>query len=238
MNILDYCNIHDGKVSFSREQASAFAKSVAGDFNPIHDIDARRFCVPGDLLFSIMLSRYGVAKSTFVEFEGMVGDGVELVLPENVRDRVALADANNREYLRISYSHPPELRDEFVASLVNSYVKFSGLTFPDILVDLMRTENVMINPSRPLVIYKEMSVELTTLEADQLTVEFDGASMHSDGKKGEAKLNFSLLSDSTLVGRGHKTMVLGGLRPYEQSAIDNIVLRYNQAKSEFSADPA
>ena len=38
--------------SFTRKQASDFAKQVASDFNPIHDEDAKRFCVPGDLLFS------------------------------------------------------------------------------------------------------------------------------------------------------------------------------------------
>ena len=45
----------EGKVSVTREQASRFAKSIADDCNPLHDIDAKRFCVPGDLLFSMVL---------------------------------------------------------------------------------------------------------------------------------------------------------------------------------------
>ena len=43
-------------LTVSPQQASDFAKGIATDFNPIHDPDAKRFCVPGDLLFSLILS--------------------------------------------------------------------------------------------------------------------------------------------------------------------------------------
>ena len=39
------------EVRVSRQQASDFAKNIADDFNPIHDVQTKRFCVPGDLLF-------------------------------------------------------------------------------------------------------------------------------------------------------------------------------------------
>ena len=45
-------------VVISAEQASRFAKSVAGDYNPIHNPDARCFCVPGDLLFTQIVLRH------------------------------------------------------------------------------------------------------------------------------------------------------------------------------------
>ena len=48
-----------GCYEVSAEQGSRFAKEVAGDFNPIHDHDSKRFCVPGDLLFAIALSDFG-----------------------------------------------------------------------------------------------------------------------------------------------------------------------------------
>ena len=51
----------DERISFSEQQASDFAKGVAGDFNPIHDPGAKRFCVPGDLLFAVLLHRFGIA---------------------------------------------------------------------------------------------------------------------------------------------------------------------------------
>jgi len=238
LNILNYCTINDSRVSFTRAQASQFAKLIAGDFNPIHDVDARRFCVPGDLLFMLMLMRYGVADSTLVEFKGMVGDGTELALPESIVDNFTLADSKNREYLKISYSHQPQFNSEFAGALATAYVQFSGQTFPDILVDLMRTENVMINPNRPLVIYKQMSVELTAFKSENLALKFDGASMNTDGKKGQAQLNFILKAGEEVIGRGQKIMLLGGLRPYDQNAIDGIVETYNAAKAAFQMSTA
>jgi len=51
MFIEQYCPIDSEKISFTRQQASDFAKQVADDFNPLHNVEAKRFCVPGDLLF-------------------------------------------------------------------------------------------------------------------------------------------------------------------------------------------
>ena len=56
-------SVQDGHVVISALQASQFAKEIAGDFNPIHDPDARRFCVPGDLLFAIVLARFGLSEN-------------------------------------------------------------------------------------------------------------------------------------------------------------------------------
>jgi len=70
----------------TREQASQFAKSVAGDFNPIHDPDARRFCVPGDLLFSLLLNRIGLSRHISVEFTGMVDEKHTLQLEHTDTD--------------------------------------------------------------------------------------------------------------------------------------------------------
>lgn len=60
--------IQDGCVHISASQASQFAKEVAGDFNPIHDPDARRFCVPGDLLFAVVVSRFGLSRHMTFQF--------------------------------------------------------------------------------------------------------------------------------------------------------------------------
>ncbi|MEX2365607.1 MAG: DUF3581 family protein, partial [Pseudohongiellaceae bacterium] len=70
----------DNTISISAEQGSAFAKEIAGDFNPIHNIGAKRFVVPGDLLFALVLNRYGLSKSMSVRFSGMVGPDRELIL--------------------------------------------------------------------------------------------------------------------------------------------------------------
>ncbi|MEO1880948.1 MAG: DUF3581 family protein, partial [Methylococcales bacterium] len=63
----------DDCVAITAEQGSLFAKEVAGDFNPIHDVDSKRFCVPGDLLFAIVLEKYGLSKTMNFTFTGMLG---------------------------------------------------------------------------------------------------------------------------------------------------------------------
>ena len=82
MNLEKYYTLDGSRLSFTRQQASDFAKSVAGDFNPIHDIDSKRFCVPGDLLFSIIVHHYGLRQIMGISFSGMVGDDTTLILPE------------------------------------------------------------------------------------------------------------------------------------------------------------
>ena len=60
MFIKKYCPIDNDKITFTRQQGSDFAKQVADDFNPLHNIDAKRFCVPGALLFSIVIAKSGL----------------------------------------------------------------------------------------------------------------------------------------------------------------------------------
>jgi hypothetical protein len=55
MFLKNFYSIHESDISIVAEQASMFAKEVAHDFNPLNDVEAKRFCVPGDLLFSMAL---------------------------------------------------------------------------------------------------------------------------------------------------------------------------------------
>lgn len=232
MNISDYYTVNDSILSFTRPQASTFAKQVAGDFNPIHDIEARRFCVPGDLLFAVVLHRYGLAPKTTVSFDGMVGDESQIILPPAAGLSLRLEDASDRQYLNVEYSEPPVNNPDFIAALTQLYVAFSGQTFPDILVTLMKQENVMINPARPLVIYRDMQVELSQLDGGSLGLSLDQTRLEVDGKKGLAVLDFVITSDDSIIGRGQKTMVLVGLREYDQEAIDGIVTEYMARKQQ------
>ena len=103
MFIDQFYQLNNGKIGFTREQGSNFAKQVADDFNPIHDIDARRFCIPGDLLFSIVLARYGLSQHMEFRFTGMVVDGIELVLPE-AGPELEVIDSAGKQYLTIHRS--------------------------------------------------------------------------------------------------------------------------------------
>ncbi len=69
MFIDQYCTpLEDGRFSFTREQASRFAKQIANDYNPLHDVDNSRFCVPGDLLFAKIAMSEGLSADMKVVF--------------------------------------------------------------------------------------------------------------------------------------------------------------------------
>nr|MBX2883783.1 DUF3581 family protein [Granulosicoccus sp.] len=103
------------------------------------------------------------------------------------------------------------------------------------LVSLMQQENVMINPARPLVIYKSLRVELDQMEGLDIQLELDKTTLAVDGKKGEATLEFVLKSAGQIMGRGQKIMLLGGLRDYDQDAIDAIVDEYRRWQRAYHA---
>ena len=87
MNLEKFYSLEGSRLSFTRQQASDFAKSVAGDFNTIHDVDSKRFCIPGDLLFSVIIHHYGLRQTMGFSFSGMVSEDVTLILPAvNARD--------------------------------------------------------------------------------------------------------------------------------------------------------
>jgi hypothetical protein len=219
-------------LSISAEQGSGFAKTISNDFNPIHDVDSKRFCVPGDLLFGLVLERYGLSQQMRFEFSGMVSADTPLVLPESPGDQFEIADAREKTYLKVSRSGDQLQDQQVLESLIKNYVFFSGQNFPHILVPLMAEENVMINPQRPLVIYESMSLQLDTLELDQPSVELAGTSLEVDGKRGNAEFKFNLVDGGKIVGTGVKTLILSGLREYQQEAIDLMVATYldNQAR--------
>jgi hypothetical protein len=219
-------------VSISAEQGSGFAKTISNDFNPIHDIDSKRFCVPGDLLFALVLERYGLSQQMRFDFSGMVSADTPLVMPDSPADQFEIADAREKTYLKVSRAGDPLQDQQVLESLIKNYVFFSGQNFPHILVPLMAEKNVMINPQRPLVIYESMSLELETLALDQPSVELAGTSLEVDGKRGNAEFRFSLTDGGKIVGTGVKTLILSGLREYQQEAIDLMVATYldNQAR--------
>jgi len=253
MDISNYFNEDNGSVSFDEASASTFAKSVAGDFNPIHDPGSKRFCVPGDLLFSVLLHRYGVAKNTRVVFSGMLDADTRMILPKSIDAQVDIVDGRQRDLLSFFLDGLRFGNPDFIAALSEQYVKFSGQTFPDILVPLMNKANVMINPARPLVIYKDMSLAFNDAAsslfddqaahgklheageslAERLTLKLSDTDIKVDGRKGLVRLNFELQFDGTSIGRGEKNMVLSGLREFDEPAMQAIVDQYNQRRNQY-----
>jgi hypothetical protein len=224
----------EGLVCITPEQASRFAKGMAGDFNPLHDADASRFCVPGDLLFSLVLCRYGLSERMRFTFTGMVGAGVRLHFPEQAGEHLEISDENGKCYMRVQRQGRLSTDARLVERFARDYVAFSGHNFPHILVPLMAEQQVMISPDRPLVIYESMSFELERVDLAEPTLELAESKLEVQGRRGVASLNFRILCGGQ-VGSGSKKLLLSGLRPYEQAAIDDLVRRYNERSAAYGA---
>lgn len=223
-----------GQIVFTRQQASNFAKDIADDFNPLHDIDAKKFCVPGDLLFSLVLSRYGISQHMSFSFSGMVTDNTALNFPEK-SSTINIVDNNDKLYMTIKREGDNTVNPSLIDSLTTSYVSFSGKTFPHILIPLLEQQDVMINPARPMVIYESMLIALDRLDVDHIELALDQqrTSLETNGKRGKVCLAFNLLSGGEVIGRGEKHMVLSGLKPLDKPAADALIADYSQRKVDY-----
>ncbi|MFD2176659.1 DUF3581 family protein [Veronia pacifica] len=233
MQLENYYTTSDNKLQFSRQQASHFAKLVAGDFNPIHDEDAKRFCVPGDLLFSVLLSKVGISKEMRIEFNGMINDGTDLELQDTEDGHLNVVDDAGKLYLTLE-RRGETINDPRIAEKIAShYVRFSGKNFPYIMVPLMEEAGMMINPARPLVMYESMELKFDKLTFDNPEVVLSETSMDIDGKRGVVTLGFSIKDNGEVIGKGNKRMLCSGLRPFETDEINNLVTEFYQRKDAF-----
>ena len=236
MNLEKYYNLDGTRLSFTRQQASDFAKKVAGDFNPLHDVDATRFCVPGDLLFAVIIHHYGLRQVMGFSFSGMVSDVDVLILPEVEAREISIYDENDKKYLDVSTNGALSRDPRLIENLTLKYVEFSGHTFPHVLVPLMKQNNAMINTERPLVIYDHMRISLDTLDIDSVDLELTENVFRIYGKRGDVALNYNLLCNGEPVGKGQKKMVLSGLREYDQARIDELISLYNESRIRCAAE--
>ncbi len=215
---------------FSRQQASQFAKQVATDFNPIHDEDSKRFCVPGDLLFAFLLHKYGLSEQLSCSFNGMVGSDVPLHCQQQ-GDTVQILDQNDKSYLSLTQSGKVHHSCQFIGALIQDYVRFSGQNFPHILQPLMEQHQVMIHPQRPLVIYQSMALHFFRFSDNCPQLKLSGSSLEIEGKRGNVLLEFQLLDGDEVIGAGEKRMILSNLVPYDAVQMQGLVDIYNERKA-------
>jgi hypothetical protein len=100
----------------------------------------------------------------------------------------------------------------------------------------MKRNKVMINPTRPMIMYESMSIELDSLDFEDITLRLSSTTLAIEGKRGNACLSFDLVSQDKIIGHGKKFMLLSGLRDYCQETIDNIVMQYNNTKAQYLAE--
>jgi hypothetical protein len=217
--------------SVSCEQGSQFAKQICNDYNPIHDPDSKRFCVPGDLLFALTLNNYGLSEKMNFDFSGLVPADKLLVFPNSESAELVIKDEREKVYLKVVREGDNNPDPKAIEHLVRSYVAFSGHSFPYILVPLMEQHQVMINHNRPLVMYQSMSLYLEQLELDKPEVKLIKADMLVEGKRGNVTLHFAIKDGDKAVGRGEKKLVLSGLRDFDASAMDQLIKEYEARKT-------
>lgn len=216
--------------SFSRLQSCRFAKQVATDFNPIHDEDAKRFCVPGDLLFAYLLSHYGLNASISCHFAGMVSADVSLYCRETA-EQIQICDNNDKVYLTMQRSGALTQDLNIIEPLIKDYVQFSGQNFPHILQPLMQQQQVMINPLRPLVIYESMALHFNQLPTAAVHISLASSSLKVEGKRGSVLLKFTVSQQGQAIGAGEKRMILSNLQPYDKQIMQQMVDDYNKRKA-------
>ena len=225
--------VSDDKIIISAEQASRFAKEVAGDFNPIHDPDAKRFCVPGDLLFAITLSKYGLSQNMKVSFSGMVGRDLPIIMPAKNEEVLELKDENGKLYTTVEHSGEVTPNEDLISAFIRNYVEFSGQNFPFILVPLLDKHQVMFNPKRPLVIYESMSFNLDTLDIAQPNLELVDSTLEVNGKRGDVHFIFAIKDGDKIVGKGDKKLIVSGIQPFDKTLMDEVVANFNALKAAY-----
>jgi hypothetical protein len=223
----------DSGIRVSADQASHFAKDIAGDFNPIHDPDAKRFCVPGDLLFALVLSRYGVSQQMTFDFAGMVGRDIVLTFPDTDAEHFDIVGHMGKTYLKVSRSGEITKDPEIIEALIRNYVAFSGHNFPHVLMPMLEQKGVMINADRPLVIYESMSFDLKRVAVVNPKLEPAGSRFVVNGKRGDATLLFDFVSGVEVVGTGEKKLVVSGLKDYDADKAQEMIDLYETWKGSY-----
>ncbi|PCF97117.1 DUF3581 family protein [Vreelandella nigrificans] len=222
-------------VVISAEQASRFAKGVAGDYNPIHNPDARRFCVPGDLLFTLVLVKFGLSRQMEFRFTNMVGADTSLKFSEVENGDIHVLDDSGKCYLQVVRRGDVTHDEAAVEAFARCYVAFSGKNFPHYLKPLMEQHGVMFNPKRPLVIYDSMGFCLERLDGLAPDLALTRSSLDVQGKRAEALLEFSIKSAGESLGVGSKKLVVSGLCDYDAVEMAAIVDEFYRLKAAYEA---
>lgn len=218
-----YNNLTQEEITITPEQGSSFAKEVARDFNPIHDAESKRFCVPGDLLLALTLHKYGLHQKMSFDFQGMVGKNTHLVFPSNSANRLELKDTNDKTYLVSEFTGEVQQDKNIIESFIKEFVTLSGKGFQDGLVPLMHEQGIMINTKKPMVIYDSMEFSLDELNPQNLELRFTKNTLQHDNKRGTAILGLGIFDGEKQIGSGSKTMILSGLRPLVEEELQELI---------------
>jgi hypothetical protein len=232
MFLASFINESGAFLQVSRQQGSDFAKQWANDFNPLHDVDAKRFVVPGDLLFSLIAQKNGIHQQMKFSFSGMVSADTDFSI-EKENETTLKIESAGKACTEVEVSGPVLTDQNLIADICKEYVRFSGETFPHLLVPLMERENVMINPARPMVMYQSMVINLHEFNFIKPSLELAKQEITVEGKRGDVYIHFNVVSEGKVVGSGQKHLLLSGLRPFEAPAMEALINDYELTKSNY-----
>ncbi|WP_404364234.1 DUF3581 family protein [Marinobacter sp.] len=222
--------IQNGLIRISPAQASQFAREIAGDYNPIHNPDDRRFCVPGDLLFALVLGQYGLSQEMTFRFRNLLGGNVDLEFREEEDGTIRVFDTGGKLYLEVSRGGEHTSDVTVIENFSRCYVAASGKNFPHTFKPLLERKGVMFNPDRPMVIYESMSLSLERVDIPSPSLDMHNADMEVAGKRGNALLEYRVTSGGQPVGFVAKKIVVSGLREYDPEVMDQVVAQFNRLK--------
>ena len=220
--------------SFSQQQASAFAKHIANDYNKIHDVDNQHFCVPGDLLFAVSLATFGLSEQISIDFTGKVKNDVDLQFTPFADNKCAIVNTAEQALMQLEMQGDNAHDEEIVTKLIKEYVHFSGKNFPNVMVPLMQEHQLMFNPSKALIMYRRMQINMTRVNLNNICLCYDDAVIEVRGKRATIIFKFNFYDGDELVGTGHKEMLVSGLLPYEESAMDDVIAAYHAIKANYT----
>lgn len=224
-------------ISISAEQGSQFAKSLAGDFNPIHNPGHRRFCIPGDLLFAIAMQHFGLSQTMQVQFKSLVDADQRLFMPASKpltsSQHHTIHDDRERIIMELTQSGQMTSEDVRLEQVIRAYVAFSGQNFPHVLVPLLEQHQVMFHPKRPFVIYDSMSLQLDRLDFTNPTLELTERTLKQSDRRADVTLSFIWKDGLDIIGTGSKTLIMSGLQPYDGAAMTEVVANFLTAREAY-----
>jgi len=214
------------------DQGSRFAKEIAGDHNPLHDPDSPRFCVPGDLLFALIVRRYGLARHFALTFRGMLRADTRLTFPSQPAPAFIIADENGRDTVAVNHDQPVPSDPAAQLALIEAYVACSGETFPDRLGPLLAEAGVMFNPQRPFLVYDSMALEIERAPGTDVQVTPLDASLTVNGKRAAVQFDYRISDADGALGEASKRMVVSGLRAYDADAMAAVIAAYQARRAQ------
>lgn len=223
---------------------SAYARNVAKDFNPIHSHLAKKYCVPGDLIFALITEMHGAHNYMRVDFLNRVGAECKLFF-DTKRIALALLDVDKKLYAELATAGDKSVCPKRLKTVSNVVVSCTSGYFPYKLIDNLREENVMLSIRRSMVMLKSIEVELRNIHsASSLVAKYQSSGLELSGKRGEVKVYFQLFDDDGIsVGFVTKTVLIIGIEKFNDKASKQYLDDYEgivqspRKNTQFEASP-